>query len=127
MRRRQEDASEDPGPLFRRVPPAPYAAGSDTSQQAAARKTNLAADRSRVLALIASRGAHGATTDEVEEILGLRHQNASARVWDLAGRNWRHPLPGAPFIVETEAKRRTRSGRWAHVYVALETVGVSPP
>lgn len=48
------------------------------------------------------------TTDEVEVLLDLKHQTASARVNELerAGR-----------IYRTCRQRKTRSNRWATVYV----------
>lgn len=64
-------------------------------------------DEARVLAFIRGRGDHGATDDEIEENLGLLHQNASARrrTLELRGR-----------VVKTTQARRTRHGRWAGVY-----------
>lgn len=53
----------------------------------------------------------GATCDEVETVLGLPHQSASARLWELCGNN---QLPAR--IVKTEEKRKTRTGRNARVY-----------
>lgn len=53
----------------------------------------------------------GLTCDEVEILLGLRHQTASARV---------HELMRCGSIVEQGRKRRTRSGRNAVVWVSKE-------
>ncbi|NNG46551.1 MAG: hypothetical protein HKM86_05470 [Deltaproteobacteria bacterium] len=60
----------------------------------------------KVLAFVSSCPS-GATCDEVEVGLGLRHQTASARLRELY-------LLGR--LYQTDAKRRTRSGRKARVY-----------
>jgi predicted transcriptional regulator len=52
----------------------------------------------------------GLTTDEVEQILGLNHQTASPRMWELHKRS---------LIGDTGKRRKTRSGRLAAVYRAL--------
>lgn len=99
---------EDEPPPPRRRPSAPFAAGSATSAEAAESIEGSAASlRSRVLRFIIERG--DATCDEVEEALGLRHQTASARVYELV-RSGR--------VIRTERRRRTRSGRNADVLEA---------
>ena len=67
--------------------------------------------RTRVLRCIAQRGLYGATCDEVEQLLGLRHQTCSARIWELHRKE---------LLVRTSTKRKTRSGRNAFVYVLAE-------
>lgn len=62
----------------------------------------------RVHAFITSRGLQGATCDEVEAALGLPHQTASARVYDLAG--------GGQITADGQT-RKTRSNRKARVWV----------
>ena len=80
--------------------------GVDTSI-AAARSIlpRLGTDEARVLACI--RVNSGNTCDEVEKILGLRHQTASARINGLVAKG---------LLVRTSRKRKTRSGREAAVY-----------
>ena len=67
-----------------------------------------AEQRMRVLEAI-RRSAHGATSDELEQLLELPHQSCSARV---------HELMKAGAIVAV-GKRDTRSGRKATVWSAL--------
>lgn len=69
--------------------------------------TVLLSMRGRVLHAVRSMGRHGATCEEVEGILRMPHQTASARIRDLA-------KDGA--IYDTGARRPTRSGRKARVY-----------
>ena len=85
-----------------------YVKGSDTSEGAAASVEEATPFlRGMVLAYVASRGDEGATCDEVESALDMRHQTASPRVNELAGRG---------FIVDSGRRRKTRSGRNAAVY-----------
>lgn len=84
--------------------------GVDTSIEAAESVTEAApVNRVRVYEYLKRNG--GATCDEVELALGLSHQTASSRLWELEkmGR-----------AEKTEARRTTRSGRKARVYRALE-------
>ena len=70
--------------------------------------------QSEVLAYVRS-APEGATCDEVEVALGLKHQTASARLNDLMklGRvQFRYDAAGKAF------RRLTRSGRGARVYFA---------
>lgn len=87
---------------------APYVRDSDTSQDAA--ESLSFADLGRLHALIlvhiADRG-DGATCDEIEAGLRLRHQTASARIRELCIRAW---------LYDTGARRPTRSRRTARVY-----------
>jgi hypothetical protein len=84
--------------------------------------TSLAAHRSvdtcelrrRVLEAIALGGMLGRTCDEVEMLLGMPHQTASARVHELAKRG---------DIVDSGRTRKTRSGRAAIVWQVREPVG----
>lgn len=96
----------------------PFAAGSDTSLEAAESMEEHARTLvERVYAVIAQ-SPDGATCDEVEKRLGLSHQTVSPRVWDL------HHNLGR--IVDSGARRTTRSGRKAVVYLALAEVAVLP-
>lgn len=84
---------------------APFAKGSDTSEEAASLLGDLARLQAQVLDAIVKRG--GATSDEVEEALGLPHQTVSARFWELHRRGT---------IADSGERRRTRAGRNAAVY-----------
>lgn len=91
----------DQGDLF-----PPYVRGSDTSAAAAESMAELTGElRQRVYRFISNR-TFGATCDEVEVALGLRHQTASARCYELKHMGW---------IYETNQRRPTRSGRQATV------------
>jgi hypothetical protein len=91
--------------------PHPPANWTDTSREAADR---IKGDTNRLRDLV-YRAVHdsrsGATCDEVEASLGLSHQTASARVWELRrmGR-----------IIDSNARRKTRSGRRAIVWIVKE-------
>lgn len=61
-----------------------------------------------VYAYIEGKGDAGATCDEVEVALELRHQTASSRMWDLEGRGR---------IRKTTATREARSGIKVRIYV----------
>lgn len=94
--------------LFDSLPPA--VAASPTSVAAADSLAGSAdALRARVLRHVRETG--GATCDECEVSLGLRHQTASARIWELAK---------AGFIRDSGRTRKTRSGRAAVVWEALQ-------
>lgn len=89
-----------------------FVAGSDTSKAAAESMREAASSiRAHVLAhiVIVQRATGGVTCDEVEESLGLRHQTASARIRELAMQKR---------IVDSGARRETRSGRLATVWRA---------
>jgi predicted transcriptional regulator len=90
----------------------PYS-DQETSQAAAEAKSgSVQRERQRVLHAVYDQGQNGATCDEVEVLLGLSHQTASARLNDLERMNRVH-RPG-----ET---RTTRRGRQAKVYIATTT------
>src|SRR5262245_14669904 len=86
-----------------------HVAGSDTSKMAADSIDDalLARLRRNIFSFIAARGEHGATCDEVEAELDLRHQTCSARIRELV-------LAGA--IFDSGIRRLTRSRRSARVY-----------
>jgi predicted Rossmann fold nucleotide-binding protein DprA/Smf involved in DNA uptake len=85
-------------------------ANSDTSEAAADSLDDdlLSRMRRQCLDYITARPQLGATCDEIEVALGMRHQTASARLreLELAGR-----------IEKTSYRRPTRSGRGAQVYL----------
>jgi hypothetical protein len=89
-------------------PPPPAVRDSPTSVAAGESMAGSAAlIRSRVLAYIY--GHYGATCDECEVGLGLRHQTASARCTELCRMG---------LIVDSGITRKTRSGRAAVVWIA---------
>ena len=88
----------------------PYVKGSATSKAAAqSMQPHAGSIRSRILAEIKKSGAHGLTCDEVEVLMDLKHQTASARVRELREKG----------KISTTSKRPTRSGRQAQVWVAV--------
>ena len=84
-----------------------YVPGSDTSMAASISMSPHAKSlRLQVLTYIFNQ--RNATCDEVEVALRLRHQTASARIRELV-------IFG--MLVDSGARRPTRSGRQARVYV----------
>jgi hypothetical protein len=63
----------------------------------------------RALVLVHIRDAGGATCSEVEDALGLKHQTASARIWELKGGHTKHPLP---ILIRDSGERRMRQTVW---------------
>ena len=97
----------------------PFVAGSTTSAAAAESIAPTAgAIRERVLDMVRGCGVFGATCDEVEKLLDLRHQTASARLRELVLRGQ---------IVDSKRQRETRSGRQAVVYVLPIYLGPVQP
>lgn len=90
-------------------PAEPPSVAVDTSMDAAASLPTdwLAGKRRQVLAAVIA--GDGLTCDEVEQLLGLRHQTAAARCWELEGQL---------LLEKSDQRRATRSGRTARVYVA---------
>ncbi len=87
----------------------------DTSLAAAESYLPLAkGDEQKVLRIIAARGTIGATCDEVEQLLNMKHQTASARVRELTKKGW---------IAKSGFKRPTRSRRSAAVMVVAQKPG----
>ena len=63
----------------------------------------------------------GLTCDDVEVFLGMAHQTCSARFRELS--SCQPPLIKKLLLADgSYAKRKTRSGRGAYVYVAAEAV-----
>ena len=85
-----------------------HAKGSPTSKKAAESISGKAAAsmRTEILSFISSSG--GATDDEVESALSMRHQTASAR---------RRELVLLGLVKDSRKRRPTRSGRNATVWV----------
>jgi predicted transcriptional regulator len=89
---------------------AKYVRGSDTSEAAAMSLQSILPSMSaQVLETLEEAGSHGATCDEVEVELGMRHQTASARIKGLVDNG---------LAVDSGMRRRTRSGRKATVWLA---------
>jgi len=89
-----------------------YVKGSDTSRAAAESMEAIAPTlRHKVYHHILSKGAHGATDDEVVQALGLAHRTITAR---------RRELEREGAVYRTEQRRPTSSGRTAGVYMAVE-------
>lgn len=87
----------------------PYEPSSATSKNAArSMRGREPSDRQRVHEFLAQRGEYGATDEEIEEALGLRHQTASAR---------RRGLCIKHKVRDSGATRATSSGRQATVWV----------
>lgn len=85
--------------------------GTDTSQASALELAHSGARglyRKQIHGFIADRGAAGATCDEVEVCLGIRHQTASCFLSFLRDDN---------FIKDSGTRRPTRTGRKAIVWV----------
>ena len=82
-----------------------------TSKEAADSMVGKAEAQREAVYEYVSMAPQGSTCDEVEVGLGLPHQSASARLWELCGNN-QHPVR----IVKTAEKRKTRTGRNARVY-----------
>jgi DNA adenine methylase len=92
---------------------------ADTSRAAAISIAEVAGDlRARVLVEIRERAETGATCDEVEVYLGLKHQTASARIRELVLDN---------DIVDSARRRLTRSGHKAVVWVCPGLEELQPP
>ena len=87
----------------------PYAHDRDTSFEAAASMVNLTGKlRTKVARFLWNRAQYGATCNEMERLLQLKHETVSARIWELHNRG---------FIVDSGARRLTRSDRPAVVWV----------
>lgn len=83
--------------------PMSNAAYKSTPKQIRARQ------KSQVYRLIQTSGQNGRNCDEIEQLTGLPHQSASARMTELKKEG---------LIIASLYKRKTRSGRNAQVWVA---------
>lgn len=91
------------------TPPSHRHAPAGTSTVAAHRIAGHAKDlRARVLAFIVEQGAHGATDDEGEAVLGIKCQTYTPR---------RGELVALGLVVDSGRRRKTASGRPAAVWV----------
>jgi hypothetical protein len=91
-----------------------YVIGCDTSEAAADSLSDITLTklRMKVYAFIIGQ-SDGATCDETEAALDLRHQTVSARIRELSLANR---------IYDTGRRRRTRSNRTARVYVCANDI-----
>lgn len=110
---KQPDLFARPEDIARMIVPVPHN-GVATSRAAADSVVKSAArTRAAVYAAVRQACERGMTCDEVEVAMSLRHQSASARLNELAGRS----ASGMPaLLVAGPDKRPTRSGRGAFVY-----------
>ena len=88
----------------------PFVAGSETSEEAA-KSIDAGSIRSRVHKIIEDMDCLGATDEELERRLSMRHQTVSARRRELV-------LMGR--VKDSGVKRRTTSGRKAVVWIACD-------
>lgn len=97
--------------------PPPHSRGGTSEAAAWSMHLQAGTYRRMVFDYILFRGDYGATCDEVEQAIGVKHQNVSARIWELKG----NPLKAQrPAMIEDSGRRRkTRSGRSAEVLVAV--------
>lgn len=107
-------------------PPTGAYAPSESFEAAASIAGCVADIRERVFLFIEARGRLGATCDEVEQWLGMLHQTASARVYELHGGDGRYPERIRNiWCVGKKFTRKTRRNRSAAVYVVLESTSMA--
>lgn len=113
-----EGPPREPYSLYGGTPP--HEQGSETSKAAAESIARASpALRARVEAYLASRGSAGATDNEIELALRMRHQTASAR---------RRELVQLGHVRDSLARRPTDSGRTACVWAIIpESERGGPP
>lgn len=100
------------------TPPTHHNAPAGTSSIAADRIAGYTKDlRARVLAFIMAQGAHGATDDEGEAVLGIKPQTYTPRRGELVKER---------LVVDSGRRRNTASGRPAAVWVTPSHAPASP-
>ena len=91
----------------------PYAADSETSEYAAEMiESSASSMRGDIFRLMKTRGERGMTCNEVERALHMRHQTASARLYELRHKG---------LIVDSGQRRVTDSDRWAVVWAVKKS------
>ena len=101
----------DHGPLFN---------DTETSQEAAnSVKNKIDSMRFKVLQCV-KKHINGLTCDQVEEILNMKHQTASARLYDLSKCNPPYLVHRLEKDKHTFRTRLTRSGRKARIYYVTD-------
>jgi len=86
----------------------PYQSHSETSTEAAVKKTDAGADRKIIFAMIRDAGLNGLTNDEISKRRGYDSSFYSPRIIELER---------GIYIIKLKATRKTRKGRNANVYV----------
>lgn len=87
----------------------PHVAQQTSLEAAQAIESDVSQLRETVFRYVKGEHLQGATCDEVEVELNMRHQTASARLRELVL---------TKRVVDSGMRRRTRSGRWAIVWGA---------
>jgi len=95
----------------------PYQDHSETSKQAAEKKTDAKAERIIISQMIINQGIHGLTNDEISERKGKNSSFYSPRLIELER---------AGNIVKLKQTRLTRSNRKANIYVYHNYVAGRP-
>jgi len=96
-------------------PTAPHN-GTDTSRDAAASIVDQVNGMCRDVLRAIREAENGLTCDEVEQLLGMKHQTASARIRDLTSCQPALLEQRLDQVTGKPARRATRSGRTARVY-----------
>ena len=95
---------------------APFARKSEASRDAALQNyPKGGSQRERVLLAVARAGPHGATRDELAQLLDLGDSTVDARVWELKR---------GGFVADTELQRETSQGGKASVLILSEKARV---
>ena len=89
----------------------PFVDGSDTSRAAATSIGSGERAKIRVMQAMRDCGKNGATCEEIELLLGMRHQTTSARIRELTK---------IGLVVDTGLRRTNTSGCTARVYCAVD-------
>jgi hypothetical protein len=109
-----EDAPREAGPM------PPHVAAETSREAAESVRDHVNRLRGMVLEAFRAAGAAGLTCDEMEVVTGLSHQCGSPRMIECGKAGWivqARDGDGKPI------KRRTRSRRFAFVWVAAEFAG----
>lgn len=85
---------------------------SETSTEAAKSiKPHISGLHTRILALLKQRGAHGATDEEMQDVLGMIANTQRPRRIELQKKG---------VIVQAPMRRKTKKGRGANVWILKE-------
>jgi hypothetical protein len=107
----REDATPQLGLFAEPQPTAPFVPFSDTSREAARRIEPVTGTLRLLVFRSILDSPHGRTDDEIEVLLDMRHQTASAR---------RRELVQQGKVKDSGLTRKTRSGTPATVWVVTE-------
>ena len=97
--------------LFTPAPPSHHKAPGTSAAAAAYIAPHTPSLREQVFAFIAGRGTHGATDEEMQDVLGMGANTQRPRRWELER---------ARRIVMSGERRATRSGCTAAVWIAVQ-------